>query len=1190
MEGLSNRKEKGVDVRTSLRFRWSALIALVLGAGAPAAAATLPPGFAEKVLATGLSNPTAMTLHPDGRIFVCQQSGRLRIIKNDLLLPTPFATVAVNADGERGLLGVAIDPNYAANRFVYVYRTTNTAPLHNEILRFTAMAGNEDIADPAIAPVRILRLPDLQATNHNGGAIHFGPDDKLYVAVGDNARNPSPARSLNTTLGKYLRINRDGSVPTDNPFISQTTGENQKIWARGLRNPFTFTFQRGTGRMHINDVGQNTWEEVNNGVAGRDYGWPDCEGAPGNSAGTCDNPPAGATNPLFTYRNDATTCAIVGAAFYSPVTRQFPTEWLNRYFFADFCAGTIRFLNPPGYTGPSFSTAPFATNLSSPVDLAVSDAGFLYYLERGNTGRLVRVRSTVACVPAGITTQPASQTVTQGQMASFSVLTDGTQPLSFQWQRANPGSTTFNNIGGATSSSFSLTAQLTDSGARFRVIVTNACGTVTSAAATLTVVAIGPTAQITQPADGTKYVGGQTINFAGIARDPSGNALPASTMTWTVDLQHGTDHAHPVLLPTTGITSGSFFVDDVGHTETNVFYRIHLHVSSGGQTADDETIVNPTLVILNVRTSPSGLGITIDGQPTTAPQTVPSVVGVFRSIGTRSPQMLGGSNWNFDNWSDGGLMTHQFRTPAANTTFTATFIAEGGDCVVATPGADWQNRAFAAETGTFTAEFDATPSVSPMSGHVGLSLGSQNAYTGFANIVRFNASGTIDARNAGAYAAAASISYQGGATYHFRLVVNVPAHRYSIFVTRPGETERVVGSNFAFRTEQNTVSSLDWFGAFVPSTSPGQLTVCGFQVKVPAVCTVATAGGGFVNKSMASQTGSFDFEFDATPSASLANSTIGLSNGAQSAHTGLAAIARFNSLGNIDARNGGAYAAASTITYSGGQTYHFRLAVDVATHTYSIFVTRPGEAERTVGVDFAFRTEQAAVSQLDSWNAWIGSPAGAQTSVCNVKVTPTGGGGGGGGTAPTAAELIAKLGACSVISTSSYSSDSGTAANIPVCQRNDVIWWKSDLDIDCDGVTTAQCNLGTDPAFQPDTAFHASNGAPLNAAQLPYVVIPSPSGRFDYSNHNIQGGAVVAVVFNNKVEYAVFGDTGPTNIIGEASYACANNLGIEPNPSTGGADGPVWFIVFPGSQVDALEDHAKAVTLGQQLARQFVGQ
>src|SRR5688500_4801113 len=166
-------------------------------------AATVPSGFTEALIASGLASPTAMQFAPDGRLFVAEQGGRLRVIKNGSLLPTPFVTLSVDSIGERGLLGVAFDPNFAANQFVYVYYTTSTTPRHNRVSRFTA---NGDVAVPG-SETLILRLNDLSgATNHNGGALHFGLDGKLYVAVGENAA-PSNAQTLANLLGKMLRIN-----------------------------------------------------------------------------------------------------------------------------------------------------------------------------------------------------------------------------------------------------------------------------------------------------------------------------------------------------------------------------------------------------------------------------------------------------------------------------------------------------------------------------------------------------------------------------------------------------------------------------------------------------------------------------------------------------------------------------------------------------------------------------------------------------------------------------------------------------------------------------------------------------------------------------------------------------------------------------------------------------------------------
>jgi len=188
----------------------------------------------------------------------------------------------------------------------------------------------------------------------------------------------------------------------------------------------------------------------------------------------------------------------------------------------------------------------------------------------------------------------------------------------------------------------------------------------------------------------------------------------------------------------------------------------------------------------------------------------------------------------------------------------------------------------------------------------------------------------------------------------------------------------------------------------------------------------------------------------------------------------------------------------------------------------------------------------------------------------------------------TAAQLLAKVKSCSQISSGKYRTDDETSATVPVCGANGAVFWKADMDIDCDGQVTSKCNEDTDPWFQDDTAFHQSNGKPLIADKLPYVVVPSKSSTWDYSASGIKGGGVVAIVYNNKVEYAVVGDTGPTKIIGEASYAAADALGIDPDPETGGAESGVTYILFKNSSVSPIENHDKAVSVGDGLAKQFV--
>src|SRR5262245_50938169 len=297
-----------------------ATFCLVLAAST-ASAASLPPGFTETLVASGLVRPTAMAFAPDGRLFVCEQDGRLRVITaGGTLLDQEFVTVTVNSLGERGLLGVAFDPDFESNHFVYVYYTATTPVIHNRVSRFVA---DGNVAQPNSEDHIVDLEPLSLATNHNGGAIHFGPDGKLYIAVGENANGPN-SQSLSNRLGKILRVNNGGSIPTDNPFFGSASGLNRSIWALGLRNPFTFGFQRWNGDMFINDVGQRDWEEINRGVAGGNYGWPIVEGV-GN------NPDF--LNPIYAYDHSNGSCAITGATFYTPVTPRFPTDYFGGYFF-----------------------------------------------------------------------------------------------------------------------------------------------------------------------------------------------------------------------------------------------------------------------------------------------------------------------------------------------------------------------------------------------------------------------------------------------------------------------------------------------------------------------------------------------------------------------------------------------------------------------------------------------------------------------------------------------------------------------------------------------------------------------------------------------------------------------------------------------------------------------------------------
>ena len=366
--------------------------------------ATVPAGFSDAAFGAAISNGTAMEFAPDGRLFVAQETGQLRIITTaGNLLAAPAITVTTDPTGERGLLGIAFDPNFASNQYIYLYYTATTPAIHNRISRFT-MTGDTTTAATELV---LMDLPNLSATNHNGGAMHFGIDGKLYVAVGENAVAAN-AQSNSTTLGKMLRLNSDGSIPTDNPFYGSTTGNNRAIWARGLRNPFTFAVQPVTGKIAINDVGQTSWEEVNIGLAGANYGWNATEGD-----FTQGSFPA-FTRPRYSY-DRAQGQFIAGGTFYNPgIANPYPNALVGRYFLADGGSGWIKHINPDGAPTAN-DAASFASGLSVPVDLKTGPDGFIYYLQRGTGNGSAGVRR--------ITTTPVTNTAPQ-------FMIDGTSPGS----------------------------------------------------------------------------------------------------------------------------------------------------------------------------------------------------------------------------------------------------------------------------------------------------------------------------------------------------------------------------------------------------------------------------------------------------------------------------------------------------------------------------------------------------------------------------------------------------------------------------------------------------------------------------------------------------------------------------------------------------------------------------------------
>ncbi len=622
--------------------------------------ATVPSGFVDTRVTGNLDVPTAIEAAPDGRVFVTEKDGRVRIVKNGALLPTPFVSLSgVSTTGERGLVGITFDPNFATNKYVYLNYTATSPVVHNRVMRVTA---NGDVA-VAGSETTIFDLPSTgDARFHMAGAIHFGPDGKLYVAVGDHESLSSP-QSLSSLKGKILRLNASGSIPSDNPFYSSASGNNRAIWAYGLRNPYTTAFQKGTGRFYINDVGAGDWEEINAGKAGANYGWSIKEGMTSDTR---------FTNPVYTYSHSVGQ-SIIGGAFYTGVAQQFPSQYKDKYFFADYVGNWVRTFDPS-----TKAVGTFATGLRSPTGLTVSPDGSIWYISRGagsgqtadDIGSINRIRYTLSQGPQ-ITDEPDDVRARAGDEVTFAVSATGPGTLRYQWQRNGI------DIAGATARTYTRTAAAGDDGAAFRVIVSNEFGGATSRGAVL-VVGVGdaPTATIVTPAAGATSAGGQAFQFSGTAADAEDGTLGAAAFSWRVDFHHEA-HTHPFVATTRGVTGGSFTIPTTGETSANVFYRVHLTVTdSEGLTASTYRDVVPRKATVTLDTEPAGLSLRLDGKSVVAPAAVEGVIGIGRTLEAPASQVLNGVAYEFAGWSDGATAaTRTFAFPAEPTSYVATYRA-----------------------------------------------------------------------------------------------------------------------------------------------------------------------------------------------------------------------------------------------------------------------------------------------------------------------------------------------------------------------------------------------------------------------------------------------------------------------------------------------------------------------------------
>jgi glucose/arabinose dehydrogenase len=659
--------------------------------------AAVPAGFSDtKVF--DLASPTALAFTPDGRMLVTTQPGSLRVW-NGTLLPTPALTLSICAGSERGLLGVAVDPNFATNRRIYLFYTASSCV--NRVSRFTfsSTPGQENLIDPASEMILVNNMPS-PAGNHNAGDLQIGKDGYLYISIGDGgcdyANNSGcggsndAARDQHVLTGKILRVTLDGGIPPSNPFQAtgmpcradgRTTAGNkcQETFAWGLRNPFRIAMDPNAAgtRFFINDVGQNAWEEIDNGQAGADYGWNCREGAhTNNTSGPCNPAPPGMVNPIFEYSHGTGCGSITGGAF---VPNGLWPGFDGAYLFSDYVCGKIFKLTQSGAT---WSAIDFATSLgpSSAVHLRFGPWGnsqALYYTTYAGDGEVRRIsynvggnNPPVAAASGSPTSGPAPLTVTFDATGSSDP--DPGDTLTYFWDFGD-GTPEVSTTSLTIQHTYTATGQFT---ARLRVRDNDFAF---SAPDTVQVQPgnAAPVPSIANPGAAETFSVGEQIVLQGSATDPQDGTLPASSLSWTVLLHHDA-HTHPFLGPVTGnnIPFTAPAPEDVAAAE-NSFLEVRLTATdSGGLSTTVIRNFQPNKVTLTLDTEPPGLGLRLNNAPVTAPFSFTSWAGWVLTVQAPN-QTSGGDLYLFAAWEDSSfpVTPRQLPTPAAPATFTAVFQA-----------------------------------------------------------------------------------------------------------------------------------------------------------------------------------------------------------------------------------------------------------------------------------------------------------------------------------------------------------------------------------------------------------------------------------------------------------------------------------------------------------------------------------
>lgn len=697
----------------------------VFAAAPTAPTATLPPGFVEEVVVSGMNVPIGFDWAADGRIFFAEKRGVVRVFQNGALLPTPFIDIQseVNNTGDRGLLGIAVHPEFPTLPYLYllytydppeVYGSTGSAgPDGNgqrvaRLIRVTANSATgyntavtgsavvllgtnstyANIANPAtyaanvpgscgdMTPIQDCIPADERS--HTIGTVIFGTDGSLFVGNGDGSSYVSAdvratrALNLDSMAGKIFRIHPlTGDAYPDNPYYDGDLSSNRsKVYNLGLRNPYRFAIHPVTNEPFIGDVGWTVWEEINSG-RGANFGWPCYEGGDGTLVQTPNYSTLAQCQAFYALVNNGTVAVTPGVHAYVHVggssvnggdfytSSVYPAPYQGAFFYGDYNQQWIKYLTFNPDGTVATSNNSFATAVTALVSLRRGPDTNLYYLS--GAGSLYRIRYA-----GGSNTQPVA--------AADASPASGPAPLSVNftsygsYDPDNNPLTYLWEFGDGQISTLPHPTHLYNLVGTYAITLTVSDGIASDKdTVSVTVGNNAPVAQITNPADGSAYDVNQAINYTGLGLDPEDGSLTGASLEWNLLLHHNT-HIHYDFHHGLGETGGFAAADH----EDDSYLELCLTVTdSGGLHGTDCISLYPNTVTYTFDTIPTGLTLSYSGISRTTPFTVTATVGGLRTIGAPVSQ----SGLYFHNWTDAGTPTHDIAIQSAATTLVATYSA-----------------------------------------------------------------------------------------------------------------------------------------------------------------------------------------------------------------------------------------------------------------------------------------------------------------------------------------------------------------------------------------------------------------------------------------------------------------------------------------------------------------------------------